>query len=178
MTNTIHPLGSAFTLAVTLLSASLFGQAPFNCGTDQARQRAIQQDPQVLVRETALEQFTQEWIQTHEGLRDADTIVYIIPVVFHVLHMNGPENISDAQILDEMAVLNRDYRKLNADTNVICCGFGPICADIHVEFRLATIDPLGYPTTGIDRIRTCETYVGDNGSKIHVWRRDQYLNVP
>ena len=41
---------------------------------------------------------------------------YIIPVVVHVLHQGGPENISDAQILDAMRILNEDYNKQNADT--------------------------------------------------------------
>ena len=36
--------------------------------------------------------------------------IYTIPVVFHILHLGGPENISDAQVYDEMRILNEDYR--------------------------------------------------------------------
>ena len=34
---------------------------------------------------------------------------YIIPVVFHVIHVNGEENISKAQILDQMRIINEDF---------------------------------------------------------------------
>ena len=39
--------------------------------------------------------------------------VLIIPVVFHIIHFNGPENISNAQILDAVDVLNTNMRALN-----------------------------------------------------------------
>ena len=72
---------------------------------------------------------------------------YIIPVVFHVIHENGPENISDAQILDQIRILNRDYS--NPDTNIITDSFRSIVADCDIEFRLATKDPQGNCTKGI-----------------------------
>ena len=45
--------------------------------------------------------------------------VYKIPVVFHVIHRDGIENISKAQILNGLEVLNRDFRKKNSDTNSV-----------------------------------------------------------
>ena len=45
--------------------------------------------------------------------------VFRIPVVFHVLHNQGIENISDEQIINAVAILNRDYRKQNADTATV-----------------------------------------------------------
>ena len=44
-------------------------------------------------------------------------LVYTIPVVFHILHNGGTENISDAQVADALAILNRDFRRLNADAD-------------------------------------------------------------
>ena len=38
-----------------------------------------------------------------------------IPVVFHIIHNNGPENISDEQVEDAVRVLNDDFNKLNDD---------------------------------------------------------------
>src|SRR5947207_520790 len=38
-----------------------------------------------------------------------------IPVVVHVIHRGGAENISDDQIKSQIDVLNRDYRKTNPD---------------------------------------------------------------
>src|SRR5690554_6434749 len=42
--------------------------------------------------------------------------VYAIPIVFHVVHEYGSENISDEQIYRQVEILNQDFRKLNADT--------------------------------------------------------------
>ncbi|MBS1500161.1 MAG: collagenase, partial [Bacteroidetes bacterium] len=166
-------------LALALLSTGLAAQAQdgFRCGTDEMRRKAIAADPSILQREAELEHFTRQWLAEHNARRDADTVILTIPVVFHVVHMNGPENISTEQILDAMEVLNRDYRKLNEDLSDVCCGFQDIAGDIHLEFKLATIDPEGNCTNGIDRIRSCETFVGDNGSKLNWWPRNKYLNV-
>ncbi len=121
------------------------------------------------------------WEEGKRNLENADRSttppVFIIPVVFHVIHDYGVENISDAQILDQMMILNRDYRKLNADTAQIVAPFDSIAADCEIEFRLAQIDPNGNCTNGIDRIPSMETYVGDDGSKLNRWPRDMYLNV-
>jgi len=73
------------------------------------------------------------------------------PVVFHVLHFNGVENISDDQILNALAILNRDYRKLNADTANVHPDFQGMPADIEIEFKLATIAPNGQCFSGITR---------------------------
>lgn len=160
-----------------MLTLAASAQEHFRCGTDLMRQRAIAADPHILTYEAQLEEFTRNWIAQHRGDRSDDSTVFTIPVVFHVLHMDGPENITNEQILDAMEVLNRDYRKLNDDINDVCCGFEDIAADVHLQFKLATIDPVGHCTNGIDRIRTCETFVGDNGSKLNFWPRDKYLNI-
>lgn len=110
------------------------------------------------------------------GEEEGDTI-YVIPVVFHVLHEYGSENISDEQIYREMDILNQRYRKLNFDTVDIIPEFKKIAADTRIEFKLATIDPLGNPTNGIVRHFTHETNIGDMGSKIDQWPRGRYLNI-
>lgn len=110
------------------------------------------------------------------GSRDGE--LYIIPVVFHVIHDNGPENIETAQILDAMAVLNADFRKLNADTAQIVAGFLDIAADVDVEFRLAKRDPEGNCHSGINRIESELTYDGSNQMKQLInWPRNSYMNV-
>jgi PKD repeat protein len=112
-----------------------------------------------------------------ENNRSTSPPLYIIPVVFHIIHDYGTENISDAQILDQVAILNRDYRKLNADTSQIVAPFDSLAADSEIEFRLAQIDPDGNCTNGIDRIASMETYVGDDESKLNRWPREKYMNV-
>jgi len=75
-------------------------------------------------------------------------LIYKIPVVFHVLHNGGEENISREQILDAVAIMNRDYRLQNADANTVHFDFNAanpsaVCqpSDVEVEFVLATKDP-------------------------------------
>ena len=41
--------------------------------------------------------------------------IYTIPLVFHVLHSGGSENISDAQIFSALTILNADYRLKNTE---------------------------------------------------------------
>ena len=107
-----------------------------------------------------------------------DNELYVIPVVFHVIHDNGPENISNEQIHDAMEILNRDFRKLNSDTAQIVAGFVDVAADIDVEFRLAKRDPQGNCHSGINRIQDDLTYVGDNEMKQLInWPRESYMNV-
>ena len=43
--------------------------------------------------------------------------VYTFPVVFHVLHNGGNENVSDAELIAAVATLNENYRRLNVSAN-------------------------------------------------------------
>jgi PKD repeat protein len=104
--------------------------------------------------------------------------VLIIPVVFHVIHNNGPEDITDEQIHDAVRILNRDFRKLNPDTIQINAPFAGISSDIRIEFRIAQLDPDGNCTKGITRTVSQLTYDGNGQMRdlIH-WPRDSYMNV-
>jgi PKD repeat protein len=115
--------------------------------------------------------------------------IYKIPVVFHVLHMNGVENISDEQILDALAILNRDYRKQNADTANVHPDFAGMPADIEIEFVLATKAPNGNCFKGITRTYNTISYDGsDGGNQVDAivagndvyqgqWPGNKYMNV-
>ncbi len=105
------------------------------------------------------------------------TDLKIIPVVFHVLHQYGNENIQDAQILDALDLLNKDFKKLNPDTIQVVSPFDTIIGNVNFEFRLATIDPNGNPTSGIDRIFTPLTNQADDQSKINSWDPQRYINI-
>ncbi len=157
----------------------LFGQQPYKyCGTAEATQKLKETHPEIASDEAALEGYTQEYIQKMEAAKtDAAPTVYVIPVVFHVLHNFGGENISDAQIKSEMEILNRDYNKLNADTAAAVAGFPKIIGNVRFQFRLAQIDPNGNCTNGIDRIQTLLTYNATDNSKLNQWPRNKYLNV-
>jgi PKD repeat protein len=154
-----------------------------HCGTDEATKNMFFQHPELKAayeaREAVLEAEDKQAFALGypRNQEKSSGPTFIIPIVFHILHNYGPENISDAQIMDEMRILNLDYRKLNADTTAVDTPFVSLIADTKVEFRLAQLDPNGNCTNGIDRIPSLQTYVGDDGSKLNDWPHNKYLNV-
>ena len=106
----------------------------------------------------------------------ADTVIRI-PVVVHVIHRLSSENISTSQINSQLAVLNKDFRKLNADTtNAVSWSK----ADVKFEFILATKDPNGNPSNGITRTATTVDNICNTNqyfSLVPAWNRDRYLNI-
>ncbi|MBM3159945.1 MAG: T9SS type A sorting domain-containing protein [Bacteroidetes bacterium] len=116
-------------------------------------------------------------------------VVYKIPIVFHVLHNNGVENISDEQIYNAVEILNRDFRKLNPDTATVQSDFVGMPSDVEIEFVLATKAPNGTCFKGITRTSSPLSYQGDDGSAQvtairngndvyqQSWPGNRYLNV-
>ncbi len=152
-----------------------------HCGSTEATQVLHAAHPELLENEISYNKELAKQIQNkklQKGLQ-ANEVVYTIPIVFHVLHTFGTENISDAQILDQVNILNRDYAKLNADTSAIVGNspFDTLAAKIKIQFRLARLDPNGNCTNGIERIYTHKTNSANDYSKIHQWPRNSYLNV-
>ncbi len=155
-------------LAICMASGTSFAQDNW-CSADKHYHQLLQKDPSI--RHDVSRLFA-------NGVsKSDDTTVYIIPIVFHVVHEYGQEYISDAQIQDAVDVLNRDYRLKNADTSQVIQEFKRVYGDARIEFRLAKIDPFGNCTNGIDRIVSHETRNGDAYVKLSQWERSKYLNV-
>lgn len=139
--------------------------------------------------------------------------IYQIPVVFHILHKGEPldvtpsiieqpytTNISIQQIYSAIDNLTDRFRNTWVpyweDADQSTAEIEPISTDAGIEFRLATRDPNGNPTSGIIRhdYSTDPTYMeyglisttaGDLGPYYNMssilgatgWPRDQYLNI-
>jgi PKD repeat protein len=104
----------------------------------------------------------------------------IVPVVFHIIHKGGPENISKAQIDSAIKLLTIDYNKLNSDTTAAYSNpiFAPRRANCNVEFRLANIDPYGNCTDGVVRHYDPQTnYAYFSTMTQYCWKPSCYLNV-
>lgn len=155
-------------------NTTVLAQGPYKCGTTQMHKKMLAEHPELAQVESDYNALLTQQMNS----RDADSNhVYIIPIVFHVIHINGAENISDAQILDQVNILNRDFRKRNADTSAIIPPYQGVAKDMKIEFRLAQIDPNGNCTNGIDRIYSHKTDNANDESKLNPWPRDKYLNV-
>lgn len=162
-----------FFSAITLINVNSFAQEDHSkCGINHYMEDLYKKDPDLRKR-------IEKRFDTPTALKSdtVDTNLFIIPVVFHILHQNGSENITDAQVLDQMNILNEDYRLRNADTADVIPEFDTIMADAHIEFRLATKDPWGNCTNGINHIYSHEINIGDANSKVNQWDRSKYLNV-
>ncbi|MEO5570675.1 MAG: M43 family zinc metalloprotease [Bacteroidia bacterium] len=171
---------------LSLLFAGLFGSAiPVNsnaqqtdwCLTETLFQQKAKQDPSLLKIRDQVELETQKYVAQH-AVQKTTMVPKIIPVVFHVIHEGGPENISTAQILDQLDSLNKDFRRLNADTVDTPAPFKPLAADCNIEFRLAQLDPNGNCTDGITRqFSLLTTNANDNIKVFDYWPSNEYLNI-
>lgn len=168
-------------LFVILLSSYLNAQnSPplLNCGTDEMHQQLFQDRSELNSGIISAYEQLQNFTHNFESTTDRSNDPYIIPVVFHVIHNYGPENISDAQIYDAVEQVNLQLRKLNADTTDIIPDFENIATDTEIEIRMARKDPDGNCTNGITRSVSPTTMVGDHEVKSVIqWPPDQYLNI-
>ena len=108
--------------------------------------------------------------------------IITIPVVFHVMHNGEPigtlPNVSDAQLISQITQLNKDYRKLNSDTNLVPNVWKNIAADCQIEFCLASVDPSGAFTSGITRHSMGASGTWSDARKTTTtWDRNRYLNI-
>ncbi|MCF8257846.1 MAG: choice-of-anchor J domain-containing protein [Flavobacteriales bacterium] len=105
-------------------------------------------------------------------------VVRVIPIVFHIIHNYGPENVSKEQVLDAVRIINEDFRGLNPDLSMIVPEFMNITGDSEIEFRLAKKDPNGNCTDGITRTVSSLTFsAGENVKDLISWNTSRYLNV-
>lgn len=110
------------------------------------------------------------------------TSLWKLPVVFHVLHdgqaVGTGKNISDAQILSQLQILNEDYRR---KPNSPGFNTNPVGADALIEFELAKTDPFGAPSNGIVRVATSTssffTYEREKLARLSWWPPDKYINI-
>lgn len=128
-----------------------------------------------------------QWSQNHLPTRD----LYVIPVVFHVIHNTTEENLSDEILLNQLDILNQDYARLNPDSSNIRAEFQTLVGPTNVRFALAQVDPDGNPTSGITRTETTVESFGANGldfnelekvkatstGGLDAWDQNRYLNI-
>ncbi len=153
------------------------------CAANDVYERMLKANPEYARTRRDIENFTEKYIQENAG-KASDRTVRTIPVVVHVLWKTTAQNISDAQVLSQITVLNNDFRRLNADASNTPAGFLPIAADSEIEFCMAQQTPSGAATNGIERRQTTVTSFTDNDNMKHfstggldAWDATKYLNI-
>ena len=115
------------------------------------------------------------------SLRSTSDNKKIIPVVVHIIHDDGPENVSDEVVQDAIDALNRN---INGQSNLFESRTPDVFAALrgvpNVEFRLARIDPNGESTNGIVRVKsplTNEPSPRNAVKSVSYWNSYQYFNI-
>jgi len=126
--------------------------------------------------------------QTAHTNRTSQESIYEIPVVFQVVHdgseIGSGSNLATEKILQQIDILNADFRRLNSDTVNTPSQFLDVAADTKIKFVLAKQDPEGMPTDGIVRIRGSKDTYNPNYDSDDIliksetsWPQDKYLNI-
>ena len=108
-----------------------------SCPSEEIRANLLANDADAKARYVALENGTEKFIQARKtGRVNADGSVDI-PVVVNVLYKTSAENVSDARIAEQIAVLNADYAGTNTEASKIPSEFSGVKAgDTKVRFHL------------------------------------------
>ncbi len=145
----------------------------------------MHRDPSLAERTAAVESFIRRQQDAgNPALRQMSQGVIKIPVVVHVLYHEPSQNISNEAVRLQIEMLNKCFRRQNADTVNTPIAFRPVAADCEIEFELAISDPWRRATTGINRkytpVKIWETddkmkFASEMG--IDAWDPTSYLNI-
>lgn len=166
-------------------SALLFTVTPViaqrPCHTDEYTEYLRASDPLFDIQEKEKQEAIKDYLQKNPN--PTPHAIITIPVVFHVVWQTSAQNLPDACLIDQIASLNRDFRKINTDISLAPSQYQSIAADVEFEFCLATKDPQGNPSNGIVRKQTTSTFgVNDNikftsSGGTPIWDKNKYLNI-
>lgn len=147
-----------------------------SCGQTTVMRRFLETDAAARNRQDVIEQRIAAWSR-QSGLRQSDAVL-TLPVVVHIVHQNGAENISDAQVLTAIQHLNEAF----ANSGAYQSAKG---IDTKIQFCLAKQDPAGNLTNGITRTLSSLTY--NNGANNQTedialkntsrWNPNCYINI-
>lgn len=170
-------------------SASAQTQTYHPCNTVDAMEEHFATDPSAKANYDLQQfRFQKEFQQTQiskQGNVASKTaaVEYTIPVVFHILHQGGVENITDAQCIAALDQMNRDFAREGSDTNTIFTPFKSLYIDSDIKLMLAKKDPQGNCISGIVRHINPKTtwYQATAGNSSayweYTWDPTRYMNI-
>ncbi len=144
------------------------------CGSQELMNRRLQ-NPAFKQFHEQIEQQLLRYRQQGGGANLHVNTVANLPVVVHIVHNNGAENISDAQVIQGIQHLNQAF----ANTVPYDPADG---VDCQIQFCLAKRDPAGNATTGITRDVSALTDMNMDTDDITVknlnrWNPLCYINI-
>lgn len=165
-----------------LLALFLFGSmslnaqtnpSPFICGNEVFSKMVREQYPDLQgAFDATFEQARAQQL--------ADRSPLTVNVVVHIVWKNAEENLDDSIILNQIAVLNADYNRQNADTAKLRSIYQPVAGSADIHFNLV----------GIERVQTGKEFeINLLGSNIlselkhsaeggsDAWNTEQFMNI-
>jgi hypothetical protein len=154
---------TAFFLASFLLTSWVSAQQ--FCGFDDLHLLHTEQEEHCNQRIT--DQLLEGSLRTGE--------VLVVPVVVHIIHNNGPENIADEAVVEAIEYLNDAFSNNGYYQN-------ELGVNVDIQFCLAAEDPAGVFSSGIQRVVSSLTDVLVPSEEAELkmlshWNGEYYLNV-
>ena len=167
----------------SLLVLNMYSQVINRCSSMDVLYQDELNDPSLAANILVQQQLQDQWMQQNPD--GGSRSVVTIPVVVHVVYNTTTQNISDAQIQSQIAVLNQDYARLNPDSvNTPSC-WTTVAGGTNIRFTLAVRDPNGNSTNGIERIHITSNTSFSTNDQVKKsstggadgWDRNSYLNL-
>jgi hypothetical protein len=175
-----------FLLAFVCLAGKGLAQT-IPCYTDEVRKKQIAAHPEILQYEAQLEKEIQAGLKkidyknakrtTADDQSGNPNFWYDIPIVVHIIHNYGAEDLTDDDIYNALVDWNIVYAEKNSDTASVIPVYHKYIGNPHIRLHLATLDPYGNLTHGITRHRSYTTYIGGEQSKMDDWPSTSYINI-
>ncbi len=146
------------------------------CSADEHYRKLLAKYPQLVGYEKTFEEQLGKRM-AERTTAAADTTIYDVPIVIHVIHDYGAENLSDTILYDAAQYWTTVYLKENADTADVIPTFVPYVGKPGMRLHLATKDPNGNPTKGIVRFQSYLTAAADDEAKFGPWPQNKYVNI-
>jgi PKD repeat protein len=166
-----------FTFFLLLMGTCFFAaaQQPAHdgCASDRLWQIQQQNDPDARHRQEMVDRQIERILQNGSTLRT--TSINTIPVVVHIIHNGGSENISNALVLQGIQDLNDAFANRGAYDSLTG-------VNTDIQFCLASQDPNGAGTSGIVRVQNALTNVVMETQDLSLknlsrWDPTKYLNI-
>lgn len=145
-----------------------------SCYTDEINASLRQQDKAYAVRQDSLDQAWSAAAQAGGTENKSAAPPYVLPIVFHLVHQNGPENISDADVQQSVDYLNQAL----ANTDYYDPATG---VNTQIQVCLAQRSPDNQPTNGINRVVSPLTNLNSEDDlqlkDLIRWAPRDYINV-
>lgn len=152
------------------------GQPGFECAETPLRWMREKQDPESKVRQALADQITLENTTTGSTASKSSAPVFTLPVVVHIIHNNGPENLPDAQVFKAIQHLNEAFANSGS---FALPGSG---VNTQIQFCLARRTSEGLATNGIVRVQSPLTHMtlendDQNMKDLSRWNPSAYVNI-